>query len=120
MLALASRVGGTDDAGRVRLKEEPLNAIKLFLGFVGDLILPLSWDHRKLVYPPRLSPRGIHFLRLGNGNKVAEGVRHLIAVPFKVAVFFLIGSENGGDVAGNTRFFCEYYDHCFDSWDKLS
>src|SRR5579864_1175070 len=101
MLAFPPGIGGTDDFRGGWIEEQVPDAIELLLGFVGNAILPLSWNHGKLFHSPWVSPSRIHVFGFGYGDKVAEGVSHLIAIPFKIAVSLLSGPEDGGDVAGN-------------------
>src|SRR5437016_5557471 len=119
MLAFASGIGGTDNAGSRGAQEELVDAIKLLLCFISDSITPLRWNHGKLLHLPWLAPGRVHLFGFGDGDQMAKGIGHLIIVAFEIAILLLVGPKYGGDVAGDGWFFCKNDDHWFDSFSSV-
>ena len=107
MLALSAGIRRGDDFAGLRIDEKLLDHRELLLAVLDDFVLPGSGDHRELVLPPRLSPRGVHGLGLGNPHEMAERPRDGVAVSAEVAVLPAVAAQDASDVAGNGGFFSD-------------
>jgi hypothetical protein len=103
-LALAPGVRGADDLFHLGVVEHAADRLELILGLLGDHQRPFPGEDRQVIAPPA-PPFGVDLVRLRQGDQMADGPGHHIAVPLETAVSFLAGAQNAREIPGDGRLF---------------